>query len=332
MYEGESMIYTQLIEKTSALWSSLRLANLRYRVGVVLVAPCLLVASLSQGHAAPLNGQTIKVIVEHALTSFPQWFFGEMKRDGTFSGQKNLSYECGLAELTSSTSMTPTLLSSLVKHQIVVPTSLVVEPDQRVSVLSMWAHIADGPVYNQKASFTQERGQFAHVSEHALQWLEKLSLSAHDPIFKTTFRELYHSSFKRSLTLFVSAYLYLAKNELFKYEAQRYLNASMSNPKFYGPSYLRSRFSVVLPEFKDLDWCTSASREVGFWLRRELDGSRARLWNVTARIMDELDPGLRSHLSKKLEKTSEERTRTAQSALPSTSQVAPKTNIDLKKL
>ena len=271
---------------------------------------CLFISSLglnflycpSVVYSAPLHSKTLKTIVEHAVSHFPKWFFHDHPREAVHRKPRGTVFDCGLAEFTYSHSMVPTLMSALLKNQIIdpPPSSFTVDPDQPKSILHMWDYISEGSLYNPYTSFKSELGGFAHVSEHALQWLEKMELSAKTPLFKSTFRDIYQRSFKQSSTLFVSTYLYLEKQKLFQSEAQAYLDASTQS-SFYGPDYLRERFAKVLPDFHQFDWCSTVPRDLGFWLRREIDGSRLRLWAVVQKVINELDPGFLQYLDHKIE-------------------------------
>jgi hypothetical protein len=150
---------------------------------------------------------------------------------------------------------------------------------------------------------SEEPVKFRKVNPEAVSWVAENMLPDPEEMvqsasgYKVT--TLYDESFKNMCRLLVETHEYLDHYPVNKEtEMQNYENAMNSegdDNNFYGPSWLRQQYGDVLaeeyPENDDLD-PNNAQRPfvfIGFWLRREMDGSASAVWEALGKVMELYD-------------------------------------------
>jgi hypothetical protein len=111
-----------------------------------------------------------------------------------------------------------------------------------------------------------------------------------------TMLKIYEENFQRLARLLVETRQYLYHNTDLNAEKTAYEEA-MAEEGFHGPSWLSARYENLFldqygPEYTQGTFNTPLPPLlVGFWLRRELDGSSEAIWSAMSSFMMQYDPG-----------------------------------------
>lgn len=137
-------------------------------------------------------------------------------------------------------------------------------------------------------------GRFMHISQEAARWLGRLTRGEHGGALGHSISALLTTLYPAQLKQLAAAHIYLVQQDLLPFERAAY-EIAMEEMFFQGPAYLKSRFDHV-----NTGYATPQSPDhvaLGFWLRREIDGTRPLLWEALKPLIHRLDPQLLDQLT-----------------------------------
>ena len=242
--------------------------------------------------ASPSLGELGAMILETALLTVPDWYFKDNKGPIHLKNRAPGSFECGLEELLYNSGVQRALLKRL-GHTPIPPTS---NPPKHP--LRPWEQVL-GVTLNDEMKSPKTQGRFIHLSAETLKRISTFKVSPQAIVLGYPIRTLYKQIFKRSVRLFAMTHHYLISTGVLDFEREAYIRAMRAEASFNGPEYLRSRFSKKLDDYHSFDWCQTPERAFGFWLRRDVDGSRRALWGVLEDALSKLDSKFLKRLNAK---------------------------------
>jgi hypothetical protein len=156
-----------------------------------------------------------------------------------------------------------------------------------------WGRIIEGEVRGGRSS-APTLGLFEHISPLAARWFGVLTVSPHTLIAGHRALDLYRVIFQGAARSLAEAHAQLTHEAgLIEAESAAYAEA-MRTEYFNGEDYIATRFHGLPLTSTDPDRrdprCAPPYAEFGFWLRRELDGSRQALWVALERLLKAFDP------------------------------------------
>ncbi|MEM9694470.1 MAG: hypothetical protein AAGA56_18095 [Myxococcota bacterium] len=142
---------------------------------------------------------------------------------------------------------------------------------------------------------------FSHIRVEAVRWgHETLIPPPATLIGDRTAQEHYDETFRRFFRLMAAGYLYLAPDGVMKVERADY-EREVIHAKKEGLSWLHARYQHAY-ESSRTAWVISAPDptqptmghwtlpvSIGFWLRRDIDGTRSELWRGLLKLLLEYD-------------------------------------------
>lgn len=155
-----------------------------------------------------------------------------------------------------------------------------------------WEMLSGIPFFTHHAE-AYSTTDFSHVNGTFATWASVYLIpEPDDEINGLPCQEYYDKVFSRLLRMMLRSYMYL-ENLGIENEAQRYSDAMGED--FYAPEYLHTLYGNALDEYKVPGDHTAYNEyfdppdAMGFWLRRELDGSSEKLWEALRRVMKKYD-------------------------------------------
>ena len=141
-------------------------------------------------------------------------------------------------------------------------------------------------------------GLFNHASPLAAQWFGVLPLKPRALVAGHRAQDIYDVVFRGATRALAEAHAFLlaAPGRLVSERAA--YEEAMRLEHFSGPDYIATRFhgvplrsSAGRTEGSLRGECAPPYAELGFWLRRETDGTREALWGALERLLATFDPG-----------------------------------------
>ncbi|MEQ9374697.1 MAG: hypothetical protein RIG68_05955 [Imperialibacter sp.] len=146
------------------------------------------------------------------------------------------------------------------------------------------------PLYLQNDSEELER--FNLVNPEILSYAEETLIPVPDEYAGgKTMQEVYDMMFQRLARMAVLSHNHLHDSLDIKAEARAYIDLVTYSREFYAPTYLMQKYSS--PQERALDgrndtW-TQDWEFIGFWLRRNIDGTDNLIWGIITRVMNQYD-------------------------------------------
>lgn len=141
-------------------------------------------------------------------------------------------------------------------------------------------------LYDHRSS-PKTSGYFPHLSQAGALWLAQAILQDHR-FFGVDLKSLLVKLYGHQLAQLAIARTYLIEQDRLDFEAAAY-RIAMEDLYFQGPAYLRMRFAHVKTGYateKSPDYVA-----LGFWLRREIDGSASILWKALEDLLPVIESG-----------------------------------------
>ena len=133
--------------------------------------------------------------------------------------------------------------------------------------------------------------QFMHINGEIIEWAQKNLIP--DPSLRILghyCQEFYDVMLKNRIRETATGYSFL--NGLYSFEDEAYnYEEAMEDETFYGFGYLEDRYmETARYNLDDYEKAWETTVQAGFWLRREIDGSRKACWDAMNTLLREYDP------------------------------------------
>ncbi len=236
-----------------------------------------------------LNDEDLSLIYSEAINYFYPYCFDVNKPKMTGEMPNNGDYICGTKGLVLYADLREGVAAYLTK--IGTPTTF---NNNQFYNVSLFAELANIPhVFSNTKNdyvpfgFEDEELDFNRLEKEMVTWgVDHLIPSPTTKIGEREAGTLYSLQFKRYFRLMTEAYLYLV-NDGFKTSSEAYQKAGREDEYFNGVNYLSNKYKFALSDYtiKDNYSCMNPPVAIGFWMRRDIDGTKSILWTGLTRLM-----------------------------------------------
>lgn len=164
---------------------------------------------------------------------------------------------------------------SLINYNKLLPEPLILNSDSLAKTF--------GFIENDQQSFAHyNKKMVEHLHQHFIPYPK-------DSIGNFTYQQIYNVVFKRFGRNLTDAYIQL-KRKGFRKETKAY-RTTLENIDSNGLNYLNQRYQHIKPEVPSTFSFSEMTPPIaiGFWLRRNIDGSRKEFWKGLSKIMYQYD-------------------------------------------